>query len=178
MEIDSFAVSRAERAVYDMRSRLSREPVTVQQQYQVRWPYEQETHRKTGEFAASVRVDEAGSNTVLQSFDVTPTFSQTDTVVLNPAPQYGLQPDDLRLPPDDTVYRVLIDDGASQLSRGTLQAAAVARANEFIAKANEQAKEGRTDLDIEARVAAMVLLEPVRPSEAKRILEEIRNPGQ
>lgn len=177
MEVDSVAVNRAERQVYDLRSRLSREPVSVQQEYTVRWPYEEETHQKTGEFSASVRIDEAKSNTAIQSFDVLPRFSQMDSVVLNPAPEYGLPADDLRLPPDDTVYRVLVEDGATQLARGALQAATVARANGFIAKGNEEAKAKRTHQDIEARVAAMVLLESVKPSEAKRILNEIRNPS-
>lgn len=172
---DHGLIRARERDVADLRYRLSREPVTIREKYLVQWPYEQEVHRKTGDLDSSVRLENAAGELV-QAFDVKPSFSATDTVTLNPNPTVGLPADELTLPTDEAAYRALIDDAASGAATNIVTLATVARANAFIAAANDHAKAGKTDLDIEARVAAMVLLEPVRPAEAKRLLDEIRNP--
>ena len=173
---DHVLIRSREREVADLRYRLRNEPALIQQQYVVTWPYEQEIYQKTGKLDGAVRIDDAAANTTLQSFDVTPSYSKQDLVVVNANPQVGLPADGLDLPTDDAVYRGLLEDAAKNTIAGALGAAAVARANAYIAQANEHARNGKADEDIEARVAAIVLLEPTQPADAKRLLEEIRNP--
>jgi hypothetical protein len=174
-DFDHALIRARQQDVANLRYRLDREPATVRQQYVVEWPYLQETHRKVGDVDASVRLETAGGDLV-QAFDVKPTFSVTDTVILNPNPAVGLPNDELTLPTDEAAYRALIDDAAGNAATNILAMATIARANAFIAQANDHAKAGKADLDLEARMAAVILLEPVRPAEAKRVLEEIRNP--
>lgn len=173
---DHVLIRSREREVADLRHRLRNEPALIQQQYVVTWPYEQEVYQKTGRLDGAVRIDDAAANATVQSFDVTPTYSKQDLVVVNANPQVGLPADGLDLPTDDAVYRGLIEDAAKNAITGALNAAAVARANAYIAQANEHAKNGKEDQDIEARVAAIVLLESTQPADAKRLMDEIRNP--
>jgi len=175
-DYDHDAIHRSEREVIDLRNRLRRESPTIQEQYVVNWPYEQELYRKTGTFDGSVQVEDVQGKATVQSFDVAPIYRNDDVVTINPNPQVGLPADGLDLPSDDAVYRSLLSEAASTTIKGALSTATITRANAYIAQANEHAKNGKTDLDIEARVAAMVLLESTEPAQAKRLLEEIRNP--
>ncbi len=175
-DYDQPLIRSQERLVGDLRYRLRREQATVQEQYAITWPYEQEIYQKTGKLDSSVRIEDAATGEAVQSFEVTPSYLKQDAVIVGANPQVGLTPDGLDLPTDEAVYRAMIEEAAKASLDGALIAATVARANAFIAQANDHAKAGKSDLDIEARVAAMVLLEPTQPKEAKRLLDEIRNP--
>lgn len=142
----------------------------------VSWPYQQEIYRKTGQMDSTMTIEDVVAKATLQSFEVAPSYRKDDFVTINANPQVGLPADGLDLPSDDAVYRSLLSEAAGNTINGVLAAATVARANAYIAQANEHARSGKADLDIEARVAAIVLLESTQPAEAKRLLDEIHNP--
>ena len=165
-----------EREVAELRRRLRYEPTLIDERYELSHPYVLETHEKSGRLDASISVDDAAGGTNVQGFEVNPTFSQADATVINPNPSLGLRDDPLTLPDDASIRRSLVNEAAQRTARGILQAALVARANHFIAQANEFAKAGNVEQDVEARMTAAVMLQSVRPDESRRILDELRNP--
>ncbi len=175
-DYDHALVRGRERDVAELRRRLRYEPVLIDERYEVRHPYVQEVHEKTGRLDAQVSVNDAAANAAAQTFDVNPSFNQVDTAIINANPALGLRDDPLSLPDDGNVHRALLEDGAARTAKGILQAAVVARANQFIAQANDFAKAGNVEQDVEARMTAAVMLQSVRPDETKRILSELRNP--
>ncbi len=175
-DYDHELIRSREREVADLRYRLRREPPTIQEQYVVAWPYQQEIYRKTGQMDGTMTIEDVAGKTTLQTFEVAPSYRKDDVVTINANPQVGLPADGLDLPSDDAVYRSLLSDAAGSTITNVLSTVTVAQANAYIVQANEHARNGKHDLDIEARVAAIVLLESTQPAEAKRLLDEIRNP--
>lgn len=175
--IDSYRVNRAAARVNDLARQLRHEPRFVKEKYQLQWPYTVETHARRGEASAVLNVIDANANNkTINSLTVNPVFNITDQMIVNPNPKLGLQEDRLVLPTDAFAYNALMDGAAKKAVPAILEAAAVERANSFINEANKHAREGRADLDLEARMTAMVILEPVRPKDAQKILTAIHNP--
>ncbi len=175
--IDTRAIHRAQSRVRDAAHRLDCEPRLVRESFRAHWPYTLEVHAMTGE-ASSVAniVDVAANNKVINSLSVNPIFNVSDKLVLNANPSVGLREDRLVLPSNAVAYRTLVQSMAKKTAPALIEAAAVERANAFIREANAQARAGRADLDLEARMTAMVILESIRPKEAQKILSDIHNP--
>jgi len=176
---------RAKRALDHQRREVGRiayelecAPAYVDQQHDAYVAYTLSTYEKQGETTAALRFIDPVADKVLKSLDVSKSALDRDTTIDRPAPELGLQPDDLQLVSDRTMAADLVRNAGDELAAQIIDCAVRARANAFIDRAESHRRAGKTLLAADARVYAAVTLETVDAkragSDLQKLLEEQR----
>lgn len=113
--------------VISLQARLNREPQTVLRQFPAAWPYVVEHHEKTGTFDVVLQVVNTATGKAIYQDTVRGSQRSEDATIQNPNPAVGLQPDPLKLPTDDQISQMLLDNAADEITTRVLTEVVVAR---------------------------------------------------
>jgi hypothetical protein len=171
--VTEFDVQRQEWEVEDLEGQLHRTPATIDQPYTATWPHTVKTVEKRAGLAAEVRTAAGGvrfGTPTRTGWEAT----AVDSTIEDPNPDIGLNHDPLTLPADWDLFRKLLEQAGPELAGTVIGAAVAARADEARARAETLEREGKEAEATEAWTECLLLLAPVHPDEASRLMDRLR----
>ena len=172
--VAEFDLQRKRREIDETRDRLNREPQMVLVESVAEWPYVVETYEKRGTMVAALRVTDAAGK-IVYSDSVQSQSTSRDTTIRGANPAIGLGDDPLQLPTDHAVRQTLLAAAAKESAMQLVAAVVQERIKAAQVRAEGLSVTGNDIQAFETYVDAALLVEPLDPEEAQRVLAQLRN---
>jgi tetratricopeptide (TPR) repeat protein len=157
----------------EMETELRGQPDRVKQPITTSWPYQIDHYEKICQISVEIEIAEV-SGRHLDALVLSKRRIYRDQVISKANPEVGLAEDPLEIPSDTKAQKALMDavakDGISHIMIKVLEHRAMAL-NRQARKLEEQ---GDADKARELNIQAAVLLQPVDPNQAAKILKQLQ----
>jgi len=169
-------IERKQAEVRKLAAALSRQPLTIIEEFTAEWPYAILHRAKTASISLPIRIEApASTRAVLAARSVGDSVSRAYSAIDNANPAVGLRPVNSEPPTDRDLQAALLASAAEQASRYILSAVRDARISQLKAQATAFSQAGESDAAVEALLGAALLMERHKPHEARKILKTLRS---